>query len=161
MRRGKFSITLMWMGTVLAVLCGLATAQQALDLDGHAVNPFAAASGKPVVLIFPRRELRWRTRKSGEWDATFRMSNELSPAHHPVWPPELHLRSDAGRPVFRPGFSAHLQSRRRAHRLSFLFHLPSSRRGCSVFAAELLRCEEACAPDCRRRPLAGHASLAS
>ncbi|PYQ41655.1 MAG: hypothetical protein DMG99_10715 [Acidobacteria bacterium] len=56
MRRRKFSITLMWMGTVLAVLCGLATAQQALDLDGHAVNPFAAASGKPVVLIFLRRD---------------------------------------------------------------------------------------------------------
>jgi AhpC/TSA family len=56
MRRGKFSISLMWMGTVLAVLCGLATAQQAVDLDGHAVDPFAAASGKPVVLIFLRRD---------------------------------------------------------------------------------------------------------
>ena len=56
MRRAKFCINSMWLGTVLAVLCGLATAQQALDLEGHAVNPFAAASGKPVVLIFLRRD---------------------------------------------------------------------------------------------------------
>ena len=56
MRRAKFCINSMWLGTVLAVLCGLATAQQALDLEGHAVNPFAAASGKPVVLVFLRRD---------------------------------------------------------------------------------------------------------
>ncbi|MFL6446024.1 MAG: redoxin domain-containing protein [Candidatus Sulfotelmatobacter sp.] len=56
MWRGKFSISLMWLGTLLAVLCGLATAQQALDLDGHAVDPFVAASGKPVVLVFLRRD---------------------------------------------------------------------------------------------------------
>jgi thiol-disulfide isomerase/thioredoxin len=56
MRRAKFCINSMWLGTVLAVLCGLATAQQALDLEGHAVNPFAAASGKPVILIFLRRD---------------------------------------------------------------------------------------------------------
>src|SRR5438477_730120 len=56
MRRAKFCINSMWLGTVLAVLCGLATAQQSLDLEGHAVNPFAAASGKPVVLVFLRRD---------------------------------------------------------------------------------------------------------
>ena len=56
MRRAKFCINSTWLGTVLAVLCGLATAQQALDLEGHAVDPFAAASGKPVVLIFLRRD---------------------------------------------------------------------------------------------------------
>ena len=54
MRRAKFCINSMWLGTVLAVLCGLATAQQGLDLEGHAVDPFFAASGKPVVLIFLR-----------------------------------------------------------------------------------------------------------
>ena len=56
MRRGKFWVNLTRMVTVLAVLCGLATAQQALDLEGHEVNPFAAASGKPVILIFLRRD---------------------------------------------------------------------------------------------------------
>ncbi len=54
MWRAKFCINSMWLGTVLAVLCGLATAQQGLDLEGHAVDPFFAASGKPVVLIFLR-----------------------------------------------------------------------------------------------------------
>ncbi|HEX6823976.1 MAG TPA: redoxin domain-containing protein [Candidatus Sulfotelmatobacter sp.] len=49
-------ISLMWLGTVLGVLCGLASGQQGLDLEGHAVDPFAAATGKPVVLIFLRRD---------------------------------------------------------------------------------------------------------
>ena len=56
MRRSKFWINLTWMGTVVAVLCGLAWGQRALDLDGHAVDPFEAASGKPVVLVFLRRD---------------------------------------------------------------------------------------------------------
>jgi hypothetical protein len=56
MRRVKFWIKLTWMGMVLGVLCGLASGQRALDLDGHAVDPFAAASGKPVVLVFLRRD---------------------------------------------------------------------------------------------------------
>ena len=46
----------MWLGTALGVLCGLAWGQRALDLEGHAVDPFASASGKPVVLIFLRRD---------------------------------------------------------------------------------------------------------
>jgi hypothetical protein len=53
---GKLPISLMWLGTMLAVLCGLASGQQGLDLEGHAVDPFASASGKPVVLIFLRRD---------------------------------------------------------------------------------------------------------
>lgn len=56
MWQAKCCINSMWLGTVLAVLCGLATAQQALDLEGHVVDPFASASGKPVVLIFLRRD---------------------------------------------------------------------------------------------------------
>jgi peroxiredoxin len=56
MQRSKFWINLTWMGTVLALLCGLASGQRALDLEGHAVDPFAAASGKPVVLVFLRRD---------------------------------------------------------------------------------------------------------
>lgn len=56
MWRGKLPISLTWLGTVLGVLCGLASGQQGLDLEGHAVNPFAAATGKPVVLIFLRRD---------------------------------------------------------------------------------------------------------
>jgi hypothetical protein len=56
MRRGKFWVNLTRMATVMAVLCGLASGQQALDLDGHAVDPFVAASGKPVVLVFLRRD---------------------------------------------------------------------------------------------------------
>ena len=56
MRQGKFWINLTRMGTVLTVLCGLASGQRALDLEGHAVDPFATASAKPVVLIFLRRD---------------------------------------------------------------------------------------------------------
>jgi len=56
MRRGKLLLKFTSLGTVLAVLCGLATAQQALDLEGHAVDPFSTASGKPVVLVFLRRD---------------------------------------------------------------------------------------------------------
>ncbi len=42
---------------MLLVSSGLACAQQsAFDLDGHAVNPFTASSGKVTVLIFLRRD---------------------------------------------------------------------------------------------------------
>lgn len=42
---------------VLVVCSGLGLGQQAaLDLDGHAVNPLAADSGKVVVLVFLRRD---------------------------------------------------------------------------------------------------------
>ena len=34
----------------------LAFAQTAIDLEGHAINPFAGDSSKPVVLIFLRRD---------------------------------------------------------------------------------------------------------
>lgn len=56
MRRGQFWINLTRTGTALAVLCGLAWGQRALDLEGHAVDPLASASGKPVVLVFLRRD---------------------------------------------------------------------------------------------------------
>lgn len=56
MPRGKFCINLTWIGTALALSCGLAYGQQALDLQGHAIDPFATASGKPVVLVFLRRD---------------------------------------------------------------------------------------------------------
>jgi thiol-disulfide isomerase/thioredoxin len=43
--------------TVLVVCAGLGSAQQsALDLEGHALNPLAADSGKVVVLVFLRRD---------------------------------------------------------------------------------------------------------
>jgi thiol-disulfide isomerase/thioredoxin len=43
--------------TALLLCCGLAAAQQgAVDLEGHAVNPLAADSGKVVVLVFLRRD---------------------------------------------------------------------------------------------------------
>ncbi len=43
--------------TALLACSGLALAQQtATDLDGHALNPLAAGSGKIVVLVFLRRD---------------------------------------------------------------------------------------------------------
>ena len=43
--------------SALAVSSGIAGAQQeGFDLEGHAVNPFTAASGKVVVLVFLRRD---------------------------------------------------------------------------------------------------------
>jgi thiol-disulfide isomerase/thioredoxin len=56
MGRGKFWIKLTWMGTVLGVLCGFASGQRAIDLEGHAVDPFVSGSGKPVILVFLRRD---------------------------------------------------------------------------------------------------------
>ena len=47
-------ISIVW---ALVFLKGLAYTQQtAVDLDGHAVNPLAADSGKVVVLVFVRRD---------------------------------------------------------------------------------------------------------
>jgi thiol-disulfide isomerase/thioredoxin len=52
--RLRFRLTVL---TVLVVCSGFAGAQQsAVDLDGHAVNPLAADSGKAVVLVFLRRD---------------------------------------------------------------------------------------------------------
>jgi hypothetical protein len=40
----------------IAFVSGIAFSQTAVDLDGHAVNPFAASSSKIVVLVFVRRD---------------------------------------------------------------------------------------------------------
>lgn len=47
-----------WLKAGLASLLfpALACAQQAFDLDGHAVNPFEASAGKVTVLVFVRRD---------------------------------------------------------------------------------------------------------
>jgi thiol-disulfide isomerase/thioredoxin len=48
---------LILLATAITVFSGFAGAQQtALDLDGHAVNPLTAGSGKVVVLVFVRRD---------------------------------------------------------------------------------------------------------
>jgi thiol-disulfide isomerase/thioredoxin len=53
----SFRFRAIWMVWALATLPALAGAQQAaVDLDGHAVNPLAANSGKVVVLVFVRRD---------------------------------------------------------------------------------------------------------
>lgn len=47
-------------GTILAAVCVclscFAPAQTAIDLDGHPVDPFTLDPGKPVVLVFLRRD---------------------------------------------------------------------------------------------------------
>jgi AhpC/TSA family len=45
-----------WIATALAVLCSGAWAQEAIDLNGHAANPFTTEPGKAVVLVFLRRD---------------------------------------------------------------------------------------------------------
>jgi thiol-disulfide isomerase/thioredoxin len=48
-----------WAGLAIAALLalsGLGRAQSAVDLDGHAVNPFAADSSKVTVLVFLRTD---------------------------------------------------------------------------------------------------------
>jgi hypothetical protein len=40
----------------IALVSGIAFSQSVVDLDGHAVSPFAASAGKVVVLIFVRRD---------------------------------------------------------------------------------------------------------
>src|SRR5215831_13662912 len=44
--------TFAFIAFVSAVACG----QSAVDLDGHAVNPFAGSRAKVVVLVFVRRD---------------------------------------------------------------------------------------------------------
>jgi hypothetical protein len=56
MRWGKFWFRSTCIAAALASVCACASAQQAVDLEGHRVNPFIAASGKPVVLVFLRRD---------------------------------------------------------------------------------------------------------
>lgn len=41
---------------LIPLLAAVAFGQSAIDLDGHAVNPFAASSSKIVVLVFVRRD---------------------------------------------------------------------------------------------------------
>ena len=50
----KFRFRVMWIAWALVFSSGLSHAQSAVDLDGHVVNPFTAASGKVVVLVFLR-----------------------------------------------------------------------------------------------------------
>jgi hypothetical protein len=53
----RLRIRLLSVVTVLLVCSAIANAQQTgLDLDGHAVNPLKAQSGKLTVLIFIRRD---------------------------------------------------------------------------------------------------------
>lgn len=56
MRWGKFDSRMIVVAMAVLASCGLLQAQQAQDLDGHAMNPFAASSGKIVVLVFVRRD---------------------------------------------------------------------------------------------------------
>ena len=56
MSYGRFRFRLL-IATGLAICSAIAVAQKtATDLDGHAVNPLAADSGKVVVLVFVRRD---------------------------------------------------------------------------------------------------------
>jgi hypothetical protein len=52
---GKSSFRAMWLFFPLA-LSGFTCAQQALNLEGRAENPFTSNSGKVVVLVFLRRD---------------------------------------------------------------------------------------------------------
>lgn len=56
MASGNFSFRLIVVSVAVLAACGLVQAQQVQDLDGHAINPFAASSGKIVVLVFVRRD---------------------------------------------------------------------------------------------------------
>lgn len=53
---GRFRFRFTSLLATLLFCAGLGSAQQAVDLDGHAVNPLAADSGKVVVLVFVRRD---------------------------------------------------------------------------------------------------------
>ena len=55
MKWGKLRLGVRWVGTALVVSSGLVCAQ-AVDLDGHAADPFTADAGKTVVLVFLRRD---------------------------------------------------------------------------------------------------------
>jgi len=53
----RFRFRAVWIAWALLSMSGVSRGQQsALDLDGHAVNPFDAGSGKIVVLVFVRRD---------------------------------------------------------------------------------------------------------
>ena len=52
----RFSFRAACVTSALVVSSALACAQEAIDLDGHPVNPFSASSNKVVVLVFLRRE---------------------------------------------------------------------------------------------------------
>lgn len=53
---GKFGSQLILLAMAMGVSCGFGHAQTGLNLDGRVVNPFAASSGKIVVLVFVRRD---------------------------------------------------------------------------------------------------------
>lgn len=53
---GKSGSRKIFITAAVLVSSGLTAAQQASDLDGRAVNPFAHSSGKVVVLVFVRRD---------------------------------------------------------------------------------------------------------
>lgn len=53
---GKFDSRMIVVAMAVLGSCGLVQAQRAQDLDGHAMNPFGASSGKIVVLVFVRRD---------------------------------------------------------------------------------------------------------
>ena len=56
MTRGKFCFRLILVALAVLVSSGILRAQKGFDLDGRAVNPLAASSGKVAVLVFVRRD---------------------------------------------------------------------------------------------------------
>ena len=53
---GRIQLWLVWPLALLASSAHAGAQQTPLDLDGHAINPLAADSGKVVVLVFLRRD---------------------------------------------------------------------------------------------------------
>lgn len=53
---GKSCFRLILVALAVLVSSGILRAQQGFDLDGRAVNPLAASSGKVAVLVFVRRD---------------------------------------------------------------------------------------------------------
>ena len=56
MQWGKRWFRITWIGAALAVASGVLFAQNAVDLEGRRVDPFASKSSKVVVLVFLRRD---------------------------------------------------------------------------------------------------------
>jgi len=56
MPSGKYKLRVLFMVAVSLIVGKIAGAQQALDLEGHSVDPLDAASGKVVVLVFLRTD---------------------------------------------------------------------------------------------------------
>lgn len=52
----RFTLRAVGIATAILVSSAVARTQEAVDLDGHRVNPFAASSSKTVVLVFLRRD---------------------------------------------------------------------------------------------------------